>query len=115
MPTSQRFGAPARVRIPNTMATSTMAVPRSGCIRISAAGTAAISSAGTRSESDREVRSRPSARSASTSAIPTITPTLASSAGWIDRPPTISQECEPLTVLPTPGTKIRASPASEPR
>jgi hypothetical protein len=102
---------------PKTVALSTSIVPRSGCIRISAAGTAAIDSRmrTSRSRSDPEaidVR-RPSAFSATTSAMLTMTASLANSAGCNDSPPRSIHDREPLISAPMPGVKTSASPAIE--
>ena len=58
-------------------------------------------------------RHRPSLRSATSSAMPITTASLANSDGWIDMPPTWSHEREPLMVLPATSTPTR--PTMEPR
>ena len=50
-------------------------------------------------------------RSAMIIAIPITTASLANSAGWIDRPPSISHERDPLIVVPM--TRTRSSPITE--
>ena len=62
---------------------------------------------------DARHRQRPSARSASTSAMPMTTASLANSEGWIDRPPSRSHDREPLTVEPMVSTST--SPATDAR
>ena len=80
---------------------------------ISAAGTAAMPSISATSASPTWPRQRPSARSATTSAIPITTASFANSDGWIDRPPIISHDCDPLTVVPIVSTSTR--PTSDAR
>jgi hypothetical protein len=53
-----------------------------------------------------------SVRSAMIIAIAITTASFANSAGWIDRPPIISQEREPLIVVPI--TSTRTSPITDP-
>ena len=53
------------------------------------------------------VRSDPSVRSATSSAIPITTASLANSAGWMDMPPSWIQEREPLIVSPITSTSSR--------
>ena len=88
-------------------------MPRSGCIRISTVGTAATASISETSTAPTYGRRRPSERSARTSAMPTTTASLASSDGWIDRPPSRSHDCDPLMVEPIVNTRTR--PATEAR
>ena len=84
---SHRRGAPETARTPNTVAESTSIVPRSGWSRISTAGTPAISQHQQARRANRpRRRQRPSARSASTSAMPMTTASFANSDGWMDRP-----------------------------
>ncbi len=110
---SQRFGAPDSPTTPKTVAVSTISVPRSGCARMSTAGTAAIASAGSTSTAFTPCRRCASERSASTKAIPRTTPNLASSAGCSESPPISSQDCDSLMVAPTPGTNTRTSPSTD--
>ena len=56
-------------------------------------------------------RRRPSARSATTSAMPITTASLANSAGWIESPPSCTHERDPLIVAPLVSTRTR--PPSE--
>ena len=92
------------------MALSTSIVPRSGCAMISAAGIATNTSAATTSRS-RSWRSplRCSVFSASSSARPVTTPSLANSAGWIDMPPIRIHERDPLMTAPN-GDSTSARP-----
>ena len=53
-----------------------------------------------------------SVRSAMIIAIPITTASLANSAGWIESPPSISQERDPLIVVPMTSTSTR--PITEP-
>ena len=73
---------------------------------ISAAGMPAMTSMPTTSTAPTCVR-RPSARSATSSAIPITTASLANSEGWIDIPPTSIHEREPLMVVPAVSTSTR--------
>ena len=57
------------------------------------------------------VRSDPSVRSATSSAIPITTASLANSAGWMDSPPITIHEREPLIVEPI--TSTSTSPMME--
>ena len=86
-------------------------VPRSGCSRISAAGSAATASIANTSMKPTRPRQRPSLRSATTSAMPITMASFANSEGWMERPPSISHDREPLTVLPIVST--RTSPATD--
>ncbi len=88
-------------------------VPRSGCTRMSTAGTAAIASMPTTSTDPIARRHLPSARSATNSAIPIATASLANSDGWIDSPPSCTHEREPLIVVPA--TSTNTSPPTEAR
>ena len=92
--------APETATTPNTVADSTSIVPRSGWSRISAAGSPAIASMPTTSKEPTSlVRSEPSVRSATSSAIPMTTASLANSAGWIDMPPSRIHDRDPLMVV----------------
>ena len=51
----------------------------------------------------------PSVRSATSRAMPMTTASLANSEGWMDMPPTCSQDREPLTVEPATSTSTRPS------
>ena len=82
-------------------------VPRSGCSMISEAGTAAISSISETSTQSTVRRRLPSARSATTSAMPITTASLASSEGWIDMPASWIQDRDPLIVDPLVSTSTR--------
>ncbi len=110
---SHRRRAPETASTPNTVAVRTSIVPRSGWARINVAGTAAMTSIPTTSTMPTRARHRPSARSATTSAIPITTASLANSEGWIDRPATISQDRDPLMVDPI--TSTSTSPSTEAR
>ena len=70
---------------------------------ISAAGTPAITSIPTTSAVPTRVR-RPSLRSATSSAIPITTASLANSDGWIDIPARSIHDREPLIVVPIVST-----------
>ena len=87
-------------------------VPRSGCSRISDAGSPAITSIPSTSK-DRTPRLDQSARSAHSSAMPTTTVSLANSDGCTDIPPSISHDREPLMVEPMVSTST--SPRIDPR
>ena len=80
---------------------------------ISAAGTPAITSIPMTSTVPTRFCQRPSARSATSSAMPMTTASLASSEGWMDMPPSSSHEREPLMVLPM--TSTSSSPQIEAR
>ena len=80
---------------------------------ISEAGTAAISSIRDTSTQSTVRRRRPSARSATTRAMPMTTASLASSEGWIDMPPSWIHDREPLIVAPLVSTST--SPTTEER
>ena len=56
-------------------------------------------------------RQVPSARSATSSAIPITTASLANSDGWMDMLPSISQDRDPLIVVPI--TSTSASPTTD--
>ena len=58
------------------------------------------------------LRSDPSVRSATSSAIPITTASLANSAGWMESPPITIQDREPLIVEPI--TSTSSSPTTEP-
>jgi hypothetical protein len=73
---------------------------------ISAAGMPAITSIPTTSTAPTRAR-RPSARSATSSAMPITTASLASSEGWIDIPPMSIHDREPLIVVPEVSTSTR--------
>ena len=82
-------------------------VPRSGCSRISAAG-----QPGDREHADHVGGADPAPPGAlgalgDSSAIPITTASLANSEGWIDMPPSISQERDPLIVEPMTSTSTR--------
>ena len=109
---SHRRGAPEAAMTPKTVASRTSRVPRSGWSRIMTAGTAATASiARTSTCLTSRCRHEPSVRSATTSAIPVQTASLANSAGWIDIPPSMIQLREPLIVVPMTSTSSR--PTSE--
>ena len=109
--TSQRRGTPATASTPNTVAESTSIVPRSGCSMISNAGIPAITPISATSTAPTRRRREFSVRSAMIIAIPITTASLANSAGWIERPPSINQERDPLIVVPMTRTSI--SPITE--
>ena len=98
---------------PKTVAVSTSMVPRSGCSRISTAGRPAIASMPTTSAVPTRRRQVPSARSATSRAIPITTASLANSDGWIDMPPSISHDRDPLIVEPI--TRTSPSPITDAR
>ena len=75
-------------------------MPRSGCSMISSAGMPAITPISATSTAPTCRRREFSVRSAMIIAIPITTASLANSAGWIERPPIISQERDPLIVVP---------------
>ena len=79
---------------------------------ISEAGTPAMSSMPTTSTVPTRCR-RPSARSATSRAMPMTTASFANSEGWIDIPPSWSHERDPLMVVPMVST--RTSPPIEAR
>ena len=93
---------------PKTVASSTSIVPRSGCSRISAAGSEATASMPRTSRwRTSRWRQEPSVRSATTSAMPMTTESLANSAGWIDMPAMTIHDREPLMVEPMTSTSSR--------
>ena len=67
---------------------------------ISTAGTPAITSMPITSALPIWLRHLPSARSATSRAMPMTTASLANSDGWIDIPPSCSQDRDPLIVEP---------------
>jgi hypothetical protein len=106
-PLIHRRGTPATASTPKTVAVSTSMVPRSGWSMISAAGIPAIPSI---NQTSTPLMPRPrefSVRSATSMADIVTTASLANSAGWIDMPPSISQEREPLMVEPITSTRSR--------
>ena len=74
---------------------------------ISTAGIPAITPISPTSTRPTRRRREFSIRSAMIIAIPTTTASLANSAGWMESPPSISQEREPLIVVPMTSTSIR--------
>ena len=93
---------------PKTVASSTSTVPRSGWSRISAAGSEATASMPRTSRwRTSRWRQEPSVRSATTSAMPITTDSLANSAGWIDMPAITIHDREPLMVEPMASTSSR--------
>ena len=110
--TSQRRGTPATASTPNTVAVSTSMVPRSGCRMISSAGMPAITPIRATSTAPTRRWREFSTRSAMIIAIPMTTASLANSAGWMESPPSISHEREPLIVVPI--TRTSSSPMTEP-
>ena len=109
---SQRRGVPATASTPNTVADSTSIVPRSGCSMIRVAGTPAMASMPSTVPRPTGLR-RPSVRSATSSAIPMTTASLANSAGCTDMPPNWIHDRDPLIVVPLVSTST--SPPIEAR
>ena len=89
-------------------------MPRSGCSITSSTGTAATAIAWAMSIVRAFSRWFVSPFSAISSAIPTITASLANSLGWIDIQGSWIHEREPLITEPTPGTRTRINPITDP-
>src|SRR4051794_32041450 len=112
-PSIQRFGTPDTAMIPNTIEPSTITVPRSGCSITRTTGTAATPMACATSMVRAFSLRSASLFSAISSAIPTITASLANSLGWTDMNGSWIHDRDPLMVEPTPGTRTRTRPTIE--